>query len=112
MDDRFDEIVSDAARDLWERDHPFSGAEKDVLLERAKQRAKWGDDHDDKHADGALAMSAACLAHPDGEYVRAYWWGHKLLRKHANDRRRQLVIAAALCIAEIERLDRAEVPRG
>lgn len=39
-----------------------SKAAHDVLAEREKQRAKWGDAHDDEHTDGALAGAAACLA--------------------------------------------------
>lgn len=72
-----------AVRDLClsqaaERNGVVCAAERDVLAERAKQRIKWGD---------------AC---PD--------W---TLRLNLNERRDELVIAAALLIAEIERLDRA-----
>ena len=80
-------------------------AETDVLAERAKQRAKWGNDHDDKHKDGVLATAAMALAgnlDPGGE-----GWIVDLVRKHADNPRRRLVITAAFAIAEIERLDRA-----
>ncbi len=97
----------------------------DVAVERERQREKWGDDHDDEHADGALAAAAAVLVHPQAppepcgcreamcphvpvvivEPIRAPDWAHPLRWRHA-DRRRQLVIGAALAIAEIERIDR------
>ena len=36
----------------------------EVLAERYLQRERWGDDHDDQHAHGALPAVAAFLAHP------------------------------------------------
>lgn len=89
-------------------------AERDVLAERAAQRAKWSAAHDDDHDDGALAASAAFLADPSYQDDPAeaedddLGWAVQLRAKHAGDRRRQLVISAALAIAEIERLDRVE----
>lgn len=69
----------------------------------------WTPEHDDEHDDGALANAAACYAvgddlrrfdGPDGIWPwKASWW------KPA-DRRRNLVKAGALIVAEIERLDR------
>jgi hypothetical protein len=98
-------------------------AEQDVLRERDKQRERWGDEHDAaEHGDGALAAAAAFLAWPDGYEERpgeadrclipCPGWAYRLLERHDSDRRRQLLIAAALCLAEIERLDRAEVPHA
>lgn len=57
----------------------------DVVSERRRQiyEEGWSPEHDDEHTDGSLADAAA--------------W----------DRRRDLVRAAALIVAEIERLDRA-----
>jgi hypothetical protein len=94
-----------------------SRASDDVLAEREKQRAKWGDDHDDEHGDGAVAAAGAMLAWPDGYWfydpsdadkccIPSPGWAYDLLKKHEHDRRQQLVIATALLIAEIERLDR------
>ena len=78
-------------------------AEIDVLAEREKQRAKWGDGHDNKHDRDDLARAA-------GHIINGGWvfesWPADLRRKHPK-RRDQLVIAAALLLAEIERLDRA-----
>ncbi len=95
----------------------------DVRAERNRQISGegWGPEHDDRHDKGEMAMAAACYAAPERVFVaheivgRGYepmisytdawpwedrWWKPK-------DRRRDLVRAAALIIAEIERLDRA-----
>ena len=96
----------------------------DIGIERARQRAVEGFDaaHDDEHADGQLARAAAAYAlvsvveegAVDIGYVSSHlqkvlewlwpwsvqWWKPK-------DRRRDLVRAGALIVAEIERLDRA-----
>lgn len=91
-------------------------AERAVLAERAKQRRKWGAEHDDEHGDGALAVAAAALAWPEAgrwsaaatgglDAVPAPRWACNLRARH--NERQGLVIAAALLLAEIERLDRA-----
>lgn len=84
----------------------------DVLTERQYQHAVWGDSHDDQHRDQGLAGAAAHLAEPDDDIDPDdaedddLGWAVRLKAKHHGDRRRQLVIAAALLVAEIERLDR------
>ncbi len=95
-----------------------SVASEDVLTERRRQIEQEGFDH--KHDDqddqpGDLARAAACYAiaaayypHDDVAIVRFWpwldtWW-------KPTDRRRNLVKAGALIIAEIERLDRTAVP--
>jgi hypothetical protein len=103
-------------------------AASDVLAERQRQIARegWTPEHDDEHGNGELAFAAACYAHQasargwvlrdleDGadRYSRdeppdnwpdswdTSWWKPK-------NPRRDLVRAAALLLAEIERLDRA-----
>jgi hypothetical protein len=108
-------------------------AASDVLAERARQvKAEgWTPEHDDQHGDGSMALAAACYAMfasvsdearaatdmpgeltTDGRSIHGWgawleiwpwtrsWWKPK-------DRRRDLVRAAALLLAEIERLDRA-----
>lgn len=110
------------------RAFPSSRAWADVAEERGRQVAGEGFDaaHDDKHTDGELAKAAACYA--VGNTGMAYkrgvpsaarlearigqlwpwaleWWKPK-------DRRRDLVRAGALILAEIERIDRAEEQSG
>lgn len=95
-------------------------AAQDVLAERERQKAVegWTPEHDDEHKDGELACAAACYAdeaslqavspldaHPSKTPLRwpwaNMWWKPK-------SQRRNLIKAAALILAEIERLDRAE----
>lgn len=86
----------------------------DVLLERHRQIdvEGWTPEHDDEHDGGEMAWAAACYitATPEGfsDYLQwpwsAEWWKPR-------DRRRNLVRAGALLLAEIERLDRiAQTP--
>lgn len=107
----------------------------EIAAERRRQVTSegWTIEHDDEHTDGSMAMAAAVYAHPNmpatekrtdlvergrsaGESIMyplvsavpslwprawtAYWYKPK-------NRRRDLVRAAALIVAEIERLDRA-----
>lgn len=87
---------------------------EEVAAEREKQRAKWGDDHDDEHESEELADAAALLAcsQPPGTAkgtmplaVAAPGWAMDI-HLRVETRREECVIAAALLIAEIERLDR------
>jgi hypothetical protein len=81
----------------------------DIRTERYRQTAVegWTAEHDDAHANGALAKAAACYARGSRQYwpwERAWW--------KPSDRRRDLVKAGALIVAEIERLDRSDVREG
>lgn len=89
-------------------------AASDVLAERARQinAEGWTPEHDDANNDGEMAQAAACYA------LNAAGWKTEALRGcwpikwwaawfKPTDRRRDLVKAGALIIAEIERLDRA-----
>lgn len=91
----------------------MSKATDDVLAERQRQInvGGWTETHDDEeHAEGDLAMAAACYAAfasgslgvgiPNGWPWASAWWKPK-------SKRLDLVRAAALMIAEIERLDRS-----
>ena len=84
---------------------------RDVIAEREKQRAKWGDKHDDEHDDGDLADVARLLLNDDFNTfdldLTNAGWGVRLYAKYGTDPRKRMVIAAALLLAEIERLDRA-----
>ena len=106
----------------------MSKATDDVLAERQRQieAEGWTEEHDDQHADGSMALAACCYASmaaayaevctggwsPEQiDYVRlqpGYNWPRSWSRTwwKPKDPRRDLVRAAALLIAEIERLDR------
>lgn len=87
----------------------------DIADERKRQveQEGWSADHDDAHYNGELAEAGGCYAlygsheahgdfseKPPVEWPWDWgWWKPK-------DRRRDLVRAAALIVAEIERLDR------
>lgn len=93
-------------------ERPAARVAADVLSEREKQRSRWSEAHDDEHDEGELSDAAACLAGPGFSGPRPHWVGY-IFEKHAGDRYAQLRIAAALILAEMERLDRAgEVNRG
>lgn len=81
-----------------------------VLSERAKQIEQWGLEHDDNHVAGELALAASRLANPNAGSSMAtdgyLPWAVTLRNKYEDDPRKLLVIAAALLLAEIERLDR------
>lgn len=87
-------------------------AAQDVLAERQRQVTAegWTPSHDDEHDGGAMATAAACYAlGREGvsgvrEFVSFWPWDRKWWKP--KDRRSNLVRAAALLLAEIERLDR------
>lgn len=86
-----------------------SPAERDVLVERRRQIdvEGWSPMHDDTHDLGELAKAASCYA------VGVAWrWPWNELSWKPGNRRRDLVKAGALIIAEIERLDRAALAQG
>ncbi len=80
---------------------------EEIKAERVRQQReeRWSHEHDDLHERGELADAAAFYA--SVRNIADLWpWDVDFIRKHP--RRRQLVIAAALIVAEIERIDRAE----
>lgn len=93
-----------------------SDAVRDVAAERRRQieLEGWTPEHDDEHTHGELAQAAACYAlNVQRIPIRCgdstLWpkgWGASWFRP--KDRRRDLVRAAALLLAEIERLDRIQ----
>ena len=110
-------------------------AVKDVLAERVRQVEVegWSSGHDDQHKHGELAMAAACYAaHSSGweainqtrlsedvmrtvhraqQFVGAMWpWDRRWWKPKTA--RQNLVRAAALLLAEIERIDRAAAAMG
>jgi hypothetical protein len=63
----------------------------------------WTPEHDDKHDNGELADAATCYACPS---TRSLIWPWDEQWWKPTTRRRDLIKAAALIVAEIERLDR------
>lgn len=106
------ELISDLRTLLDRARVPLTRAELDVLAERRKQRRKWGHTHDlGEHDDGDLADAAAELlldSDRDAQSVSRSRWATMIREDTENDRRRRLVIGAALALAEIDRLDRKE----
>jgi len=100
----------------------MSNAINDVIFERQRQVSQegWTPEHDDTHSSGEMAGAAACYArHVNGrqwvypsrpddytsEEVPGSWpWDEAWWKPKSP--RQDLVRAAALLIAEIERLDR------
>lgn len=94
----------------------------EIADERRRQVAEegWTPQHDDdEHGSDDLARAAACYALPDylrDQVIRGQYGSKKLWRWlwpftedwwKPKDRRRELVQAGALIVAEIERIDRA-----
>lgn len=98
-----------------------------VIAERARQQLveKWTTEHDDGYGPGEqLAQAAACYAMPRGVHLHRaigimeagkdlppVHWPWEACHWKPKDRRTDLVRAAALLIAEIERLDRNIEPK-
>lgn len=121
-------LADDPARDFWWEHRLFAWpmpretpvAWQDVACERTRQIAIEGfaPEHDDKHdRDHALARAAACYALAGTSAGSGPFWITHLQTPQQvwpyrwewkpKDRRANLVRAAALLLAEIERLDRA-----
>jgi len=106
----------------------------EIAAERRRQveQEGWTAEHDDDHENGEMAMAAALYAAPEpllavergsGSFTFSDpwpWWDqmegvrggiHKVAawdKRDQHDQRRRLIIAAALIVAEIERLDRSD----
>lgn len=79
----------------------------ELRLERDRQRKEWGDAHDDEHEEGELADAGGCYAIYADVHVPTAWpWDEEWWRPKT--RRRNLIRAAALIIAEIEKMDRID----
>jgi hypothetical protein len=123
------EGIEDRLRTLLSSSRGEQGAFADVLAERRRQVEVEGFDaaHDDAHIDGAIARAAAAYAwasaFPDDQRPPTgspKWFEFRILPKlwqrtgwdrswwKPTTRRHDLVKSAALAIAEIERLDRAD----
>ena len=93
--------------------HGIDTAVGDVLGERIRQIASegWTPAHDDQHVAGELAQASAWYA-CDAREAPCWPWVDSVPDLRGKDRRRQVVIAAALLLAEIERLDRLAAKEG
>jgi len=93
----------------------------DICRERAKQEEVhgWDSNHDDAHTGYQLSQAAACYAawagageifFQRGEHLYLVWpWADKFDRRKSHTIRERMVIAAALLMAEIERIDRKAI---
>lgn len=84
----------------------------EIRRERGSQIQKgYTAEHDDKHSGGELAQAAGIVAADlevtDMEPLDTprHWAAH-IFEKHQHNRRHQLIIATAMLVAEIERMDR------
>lgn len=114
------EAELDRLRSLTAAQGVPSQAAIDVIVERRRQveAEGWTAQHDDQHDEGELAKAASCYAAASVpgcmDLMRAralalwpwetWWW-------KPSDRRQNLIKAGALILAEIERLDRAQIAR-
>lgn len=83
----------------------------DVVAERRRQIEVegWTPEHDDTHVNGEMASAAVCYAHTAGRsahHIFNYVWPWSSQWWKPDSKRRNLVKAGALILAEIERLDR------
>lgn len=110
----------------WNKRRKYDASEHEpngialIATERGRQieQEGWTADHDDQHADGELAIAAACyaLAEHARSYGRHYvdelpvkWpWHEGWWKPTPDDRIRELAKAGALIAAEIDRIRRAK----
>lgn len=112
--------LRDALADSVQEDAALTQAARDVLAERQRQITAEGNApaHDDEHVNDEIAAMACYYVMPPGarewsgpdgygatlgDAIRPEGWDAKDC-----DRRRELVKGAALALAELERLDRAD----
>ncbi len=96
------------------------GVIEEVAAERRRQMEAegWTPEHDDEHNKGQMASAAACYAlntarplpttvDTAGARLPTMFWPWNGHWWKPRDKRRDLIRAAALLVAEVERLDRA-----
>lgn len=87
-------------------------AAQDVLTERERQKTieNYTPEHDDQHSGNALVAAAICYAQDSRQWFPGSWdirWPWDVEHWKPTTKRRNLVKAGALLLAEIERIDRA-----
>ena len=105
--------IEDLERRLREAEATTAAA-RDVLAERRRQveAEGWTPEHDDHHLPNELALAAASYVCADEADAPPAIWPWDWSWWKPKDRRRNLVKAGALILAEIERLDRIQSPKG
>lgn len=117
------EVLAHRKAEAWQPIETISRAAQDVLAERQRQISVegWDDTHDDCNDKSELAQAAACYAlsgtpADEAVFIHGRWkdprdlfwpWTWDRSWWKPTNRRRDLVKAGALILAEIERLDRA-----
>lgn len=87
----------------------MSKAITDVIAERQRQidAEGWSSEHDDLHQPEELALAACCYSvAPDANAPQPIIWPWSKKWWKPKDRRSNMVRAAALLLAEIDKLDR------
>ena len=93
---------------------------EEIADERLRQVVEEGyhTKHDDEHIEGSIAIAAACYTLGE-EAIDELWQQHSVVLWPWNEeaykpknKRRDLIRGAALIVAEIERIDRAEKGSG
>ena len=94
---------------------PTANVLAEVAAERLRQQTSegWTPEHDDTHDAGQMAGAAACysltaIEHSGPNATIDFHWPWSRSWWKPKDKRNNLVRAAALLVAEIERLDRAK----
>lgn len=91
----------------------FTSALRDVVAERRRQveGEGWSAAHDDAHTAGELAQAGACYLLYSSTQTPAFWpWSPAWWKPKGY--RSNFVRAAALVLAELERIDRAAIKEG
>lgn len=93
---------------------PLSAFMQAAIAERFRQveAEGWDAAHDDQHLDGELAFAGAAYAISDGPEPPRLWPWERDWWKPEGGRRRNLLKATALLMAEGEKFDRSRKRRG
>ena len=103
------------------RPEPAGQVIEEIAAERRRQVEVegWTPEHDDRHDRGEMALAAAAYAGETGTYgsgligrIKGLCWPWDAAWWKPKNPRRDLIRAAALIVAEIERLDRAALARA
>ena len=108
-------LILAAYRELKERREAGYGADR-AVAERIRQKSVegWTPEHDAQHAKGELAIASACYALNKmptfadhwWDEIREWWpWHPDWDKREKHDRERSLEIAAALIMAELDRIN-------